>query len=271
LEHKTIPNYYPVKTLWEDVKIDRKIPYLQNINDKVFSKDPRIIKSLIWFSDSSSYILFANSEGKTVCDYRPMTSIRVTCTAEQNGQRETNMQSLAARNGIEYFTQEKVDRLADESVKCTVNLFDAVKPEAGEMEVVLAPGGSGVLLHEAIGHGMEADYNRKNISIFADKINKRVAPEFVTIVDNGTNLNSRGSLNIDDEGTDTEETFLVKNGILATYMHDRISAKHYKARLTGNGGHWKREKGALRRIVHQRAGFDRSRRFHLLREIRQSD
>ena len=103
------------------------------------------------------------------------------------------------------------------------------------MEVVLAPGSSGILLHEAIGHGMEADFNRKNISIFADKINKPVAPEFVTIVDNGTNLNIRGSLNIDDEGNDTEETYLVQDGILTTYLHDRISAKHYKARHTGNG------------------------------------
>ena len=231
LEHKTIPNYYPIKTLWDDVKIDRKIPYLQNINEKVFAKDSRIIR----FSDSSSYVLIANSEGKTVCDYRPMTSLRVSCTAEQNGQRETNGYSLAARNGIEFFTPENVDRLADESVRRTIDLFEAVKPEAGEMEVVLAPGSSGILLHEAIGHGMEADFNRKNISIFADKINKPVAPEFVTIVDNGTNLNIRGSLNIDDEGNDTEETYLVQDGILTTYLHDRISAKHYKARHTGNG------------------------------------
>jgi len=235
LEYKTIPNYYPIETLWEDVKIDRKIPYLQNINDKVFSKDSRIIKSRIWFSDSSSYILIANSEGKTVCDYRPMTSLRVSCTAEQNGRRESNGYGLAARHGIEFFSPDNVDRLADESVRRTINLFKAVKPEAGEMEVVLAPGSSGILLHEAIGHGMEADFNRKNISIFADKINKPVAREFVNIVDNGTNLNIRGSLNIDDEGNDTEETYLVRDGVLTTYLHDRISAKHYKARPTGSG------------------------------------
>jgi TldD protein len=118
--------------------------------------------------------------------------------------------SLAARHGIKFFTRENVEKLADESVKRTIDLFEAIKPEAGEMEVVLAPGSSGILLHEAIGHGMEADFNRKNISIFADKINKPVAKEFVSIVDNGTNLNIRGSLNIDDEGNDTEETYLVK-------------------------------------------------------------
>lgn len=235
LELKAGGDYYPIETVWEDVKIDRKIPYLQTINDRVFSKDKRIIKNRIWFSDSSSYVLIANSKGQIVCDYRPMTSIRVSCTAEQNGARESNGFNLAARDGIEFFTGDNVERLADESVKRTVDLFEAVKPEAGEMEVVLAAGSSGILLHEAIGHGMEADFNRKNISIFADKINKPVAKEFVSIVDNGTNLNIRGSLNIDDEGNGTEETYLVKDGILTTYLHDRISSKHYKSKATGSG------------------------------------
>jgi TldD protein len=235
LELKTRGDYYPIETLWEEVRIDRKIPYLQTINNRVFSKDKRIIKSRIWFSDSSSYVLIANSNGQIVCDYRPMTSIRVSCTAERDGRRESNGFDLAARHGIEFFTGENVERLADESVMRTIDLFEAVKPEAGEMEVVLAAGSSGILLHEAIGHGMEADFNRKNISIFADKINKPVARDFVSIVDSGTNLNIRGSLNIDDEGNDTEETYLVQNGILTTYLHDRISAKHYKAKHTGSG------------------------------------
>ena len=128
-----------------------------------------------------------------------------------------------------------LNRLAKEPVIRTIALFDAVKPEAGEMEVVLAAGSSGILLHEAIGHGMEADFNRKNISIFADKINKPVAESFVNIVDDATNTNMRGSINIDDEGNSTEKTFLVENGILRSYLHDRISAQHYKVNLTGSG------------------------------------
>jgi TldD protein len=116
-----------------------------------------------------------------------------------------------------------------------MDLFDAVKPDAGEMEVVLAAGSSGILLHEAIGHGMEADFNRKQISIFCDKIDKPVAESFVTIVDDGTNLNIRGSLNMDDEGNDTERTYMVTDGILTSYLHDRISAQHYGLRPTGNG------------------------------------
>ena len=229
------PNYYAIKTEWEQVTIDEKIPYLQTINDKVFSLDHRIIKSNIWFSDETSYILFANSEGRVTYDYRPQGSISVSCTAEQKGKREQGYFDLAGRRGIEFFTPENIDRLATESVKRTVSLFEAVKPQGGEMEVVLAAGSSGILLHEAIGHGMEADFNRKDISIFSDKIGKRVANEFVTIVDNGTNPNIRGSLNIDDEGNDTEETVLVENGVLTTYLHDRISAQHYGLKPTGSG------------------------------------
>jgi TldD protein len=228
-------NYYPIETPWEEVSIDKKMPYLQTINDKVFALDSRVIKSTIWFANQTAYMLFANSEGRVVYDYQPMGLIFVSCTAEQEGRREQNSFNLSARNGIEFFTPANVDRLAKEAVNNTVVLFDAVKPKAGEMEVVLAAGSSGILLHEAIGHGMEADFNRKGISIFSDKINKSVAQKFVSIVDNGTNPHIRGSINIDDEGNDTEETVLVENGILRGYLHDRISANYYQVKPTGNG------------------------------------
>jgi TldD protein len=229
------PDYYPIQTPWEDVKIDHKVPYLQRINDRVFAGDSRVIKSKVWFSDESTYILVATSEGNIRCDYQPQTRVSASCTAEQDGRRESNGFNLAGRQGIEFFTPERVNRIADEAVRRTITLFEAVKPEAGEMEVVLAAGSSGILLHEAIGHGMEADFNRKNISIFADKINKPVAENFVSIVDDGTNPNIRGSLNVDDEGNDTEVTYLVENGILRSYLHDKISARHYKVKPTGNG------------------------------------
>jgi TldD protein len=235
LNLQEIPNYYQIETSWEDVSISQKIPYLQTINEKVFSLDKRVLKSSIWFIDESSYILVATSDGKVAYDYQPMTLIYVTCTAGQDGKREMNSFNLAGRQGIEFFTPKNVDRLASEAVKRTVELFDAVKPEGGEMEVVLAAGSSGILLHEAIGHGMEADFNRKKVSIYADRIGKPIAKEFVSIVDNGTNPNIRGSINVDDEATDSQETYLVENGILRSYMHDRISAKHYGVKPTGNG------------------------------------
>jgi TldD protein len=233
-EHKPA-DYYRIKTPWEKITIDQKIPYLQQINQKVFELDNRIIKSKISFNNSTSFILVANSEGIVSFDYQPMGQISVSCIAEQNGQREQDSFNLAGRRGIEFFTDENVNRLAEEAVKKTVALFDATKPEAGEMEVVLSAGSSGILLHEAIGHGMEADFNRKEISIFADKIGKPVAESFVTIVDDGTNPNIRGSINIDDEGNDTEITYLVENGIMKSYLHDRLSAQHYKVKPTGNG------------------------------------
>lgn len=193
-----------------------------------------MIKSQIWFNDESTYILVADSEGKIACDYQPMTVIYVSCNAEENGRKEQNYYGLGGRQGIEYYTSERENLLADEAVRRTVALFEAVKPEGGEMEVVLAAGNSGILLHEAIGHGMEADFNRKKISIFSDKMNQKVAESFVSIVDDGTYPNSRGSINIDDEGNITEKTFLVENGILKNYMHDYISSKHYKVKPTGN-------------------------------------
>ena len=232
--HKT-PNYYPIQKKWQDVKIDQKIPFLEEINDKVFKQDSRIKKVTMYFIDGESSVLVATSEGRYCTDYRPMTLLGVNCIAEQNGKREDNGYNLSAREGIGFYTPERIDMLATESVSRTVNLFDAVKPEAGEMPVVLAAGSSGILLHEAIGHGMEADFNRKKVSIYADKINKPIANEIVNIVDDGTNQNIRGSLNVDDEGNDTQKTFLVENGILRTYLHDRISAKHYNLKPTGNG------------------------------------
>lgn len=235
MSFKNIPGYYEIKTPWEEVGIKDKIPYLQKINEKVFAADKRIIKSNIWFIDESSYVLIATSEGKLVYDYRPMGQVSVSCNAEQNGKREQNFFDLSGRRGIEFLTAENIDRLASEAVRRTVELFDAVKPQAGLMPVVLAAGSSGILLHEAIGHGMEADFNRKNISIFSDKIGKKVAENFVSIVDDGTNPNVRGSINVDDEGNDSQKTYLVKDGTMVSYLHDSISAKHYKLNPTGNG------------------------------------
>lgn len=233
-EHKPA-DYYRIRTPWEKIGIEQKIPYLQRINQRVFELDRRVVKSKISFNNNTSYILIVTSEGRVSYDYQPMGQISVSCIAEQNGQREQDSFNLSGRRGIEFFTDENVERLAKEAVTRTVSLFEATKPDAGEMEVVLSAGSSGILLHEAIGHGMEADFNRKGISIFADKIGKPVAEKFVTIVDDGTNPNIRGSINIDDEGNDTEKTCLVENGILKSYLHDRLSARHYGVKPTGSG------------------------------------
>ncbi|MBP1678918.1 MAG: TldD protein, part of TldE/TldD proteolytic complex, partial [Bacteroidetes bacterium] len=158
-----------------------------------------------------------------------------TVVAEKDGRRERAGWNFGGRRSLSYFTPAVVEELSKTAVARAVVLFEAVQPPAGEMPVVLGPGVTGILLHEAIGHGMEADFNRKSISIFSDKINKPVAEKFVSIVDDGTNPNVRGSINVDDEGNDSEKTFLVENGILRSYLHDRISAGHYGVKSTGSG------------------------------------
>jgi TldD protein len=229
------PRYYPIEVSWETVKADRKVPLVAALNEKAFKLDKRIVKTRVGFNDEVRYILMARSDGQMVTDFQPMTGAYVSCTAEQNGKREEGSFSLGGRYGFEFYKPELLDRMAREAVERTLILFDAIKPSAGEMEVVLAPGSSGILLHEAIGHGMEADFNRKKISIFSDKIGQPVAEKFVSIADDGTNPNQRGSINVDDEGNASERTMLVENGILRSYLHDRISSDFYKVKPTGNG------------------------------------
>jgi len=232
--HK-IPEYYPIELRWEDTGIDQKIPSLLMLNESMQKEDSRIIQTQVYFFDYTSWVLMANSTGRITCDYRPMTRVYAQCTAEKDGRREENYKSFGGRRGPEFYTQENMEKMGKEAVRRTVALFEAIPMKGGEMEVVLAPGESGMLLHEAIGHGMEADANRVGRSIYADKIGKSVAEPFVSIVDDGTLPGYRGSINVDDEGNDTQRTYLVRDGILETYLHDYISSQHYGVKPTGNG------------------------------------
>lgn len=215
--------------------VSKKVKLLRELNDKIFSIDKCVVKSSSSISDSSTVILYANSEGVIVGDIRPMARLMSNVIAEDGYKREQNRFDLSGRYGIDYFSEEKLDYIATNAVNSTIELFDAQPIKGGTMEVVLAAGSSGILLHEAIGHGLEADFNKKGSSIFANKIGQRVAKEFVSIVDDGTNNMSRGAINIDDEGVLSQKTFLVRNGILESYLHDRQTAKYYKVKPTGNG------------------------------------
>jgi TldD protein len=154
---------------------------------------------------------------------------------EKDGKVENYMASRSSREGSEFLTDDLVDVLVKEALEKTPVLFEATKPKAGEMEVVMSAGESGILLHEAIGHAFEADFNRKKTSIFSDKMGKKIAENFVSIVDDGTLQSDRGSLNFDDEGNPTMRTTLVEKGILTSYLHDRISSNFYKVKPTGSG------------------------------------
>lgn len=229
------PNYYPFKTSWENTSIKEKIPFIQRMNDNIFAADKQVIKVNAILGDSTSYILFYNSDGLLAWDYRPMVLLYGVCIMEKNGQIENFFVGRSQRMGSEFLTNELVDELSKEVVTKTSLLFSAIKPKAGEMEVVMGAGESGILLHEAIGHAFEADFNRKNTSIFSDKMGKKIAEDFVKISDDGTLPGARGAINFDDEGNPSEKTVIVNNGILSSYLHDRISANYYKVKPTGNG------------------------------------
>ncbi|MGM0621231.1 MAG: metallopeptidase TldD-related protein [Bacteroidota bacterium] len=228
-------NYYKISRKWEDVSVKDKVPFVQKINDKVFGLDEKVIKVNAFLNDESSYVMFYNSEGRLTYDYRPMISFGAVCIMEKDGQVENAYSARSFRKGFEWLTDDLVDELAREAVDRTNILFEATKPKAGEMPVVMGAGGSGILLHEAIGHTFEADFNRKGTSIFSDKMGKKVAADFVNIIDDGTLENNRGSINVDDEGNDVEKTYLVKDGVLNSYIHDRISSQYYGVAPTGNG------------------------------------
>ena len=235
VDEQPFKNYYPVINSWEDVNIQAKMPYLQKLNDRIFALDPRVTKVNAGINDSSSYILYYNSEGTLCHDYRPMIVVRATCIMQQGDKIENNSSSRAGRRDFGFLTDALIEEMAKEAVESTSILFEAVKPKGGEMPVVMAAGGSGILLHEAIGHAFEADFNRKNISIFSDKLNEKICDEHINVVDEGTREGDRGSINFDDEGVESQKTYIVKNGVLNSYLHDRISARHYGIEPTGNG------------------------------------
>ena len=227
--------YYKIAQQWEDISVKDKVPFVQKINDKVFELDEKVIKVNASLNDETSYILFYNSEGRLTYDYRPMVSFSAVCVMQKGDKIENGYAARSFRKGFEWLDDNLVNELAKEAVDKTNILFEATKPRAGEMPVVMGAGGSGILLHEAIGHTFEADFNRKGTSIFSDKMGKKVAESYINIIDDGTLENNRGSLNIDDEGNDVEKTYLVKDGVLNSYIHDRISANYYKVNPTGNG------------------------------------
>lgn len=235
LVEKMAPNYYKVSQKWENASVEQKIPFVQKVNDRLFELDGKVTKARVFQRDESSYVMFYNSEGLLTTDYRPMATLGVVCVMEKDGQIENDYSARSIRQGYEFLNEELVEELVQEAITKTNFLFGAGKPRAGELPVVLGAGGSGILLHEAMGHPFEADFNRKGESIFSDKMGKSVARDFINIVEDGTMEFNRGALNIDDEGNDVKKVYLVKDGILESYLHDRISARYYGVEPTGNG------------------------------------
>lgn len=235
IKESRFKNYYKIEKPWLDISVADKKAFVQRLNDRIFELDSRVIKASVSLNDSTSYILFFNSEGILTWDYRPMSIMYGSCIMEQEGKIENGSASRAYRKGFEFLNDDLIETLAKESVAQTSLMFEAVKPKGGEMPVVMGAGSSGILLHEAIGHTFEADFNRKNVSIFSDRLGKQICPANINVVDDGTIENARGAINFDDEGVESQKTYIVKDGVLESYLHDRISARHYNVAPTGNG------------------------------------
>jgi TldD protein len=226
---------YPMKESWREKGANAFLPFLTDLEKAILAKDNRIVKVIIRLSDSVSDVLMYNSLGELTFDTRPMGSVSVTTVFQQDGKTENKSVSRSFRIGAEFIGPALLNEIAEEAVKGIDQRFEAIRPKGGQMSVVMGAGASGILLHEAMGHTFEADFNRKGQSIFSDKLGRQVCPEGVNVVDDGTVAYNRGSGNYDDEGVPAEKTYMVKDGILCSYLHDRISASWYGVKPTGHG------------------------------------
>jgi TldD protein len=209
---------------------------LSTIDAYARSRDPRVVQVMASLHGEWQAVQILRGDGERTADLRPLVRLNVTVVVERDGKRESGTHGLGGREGFSRMLSEDTWKAAvDEALRQALLKLDSVPAPAGEMEVVLGSGWPGILLHEAIGHGLEGDFNRKKTSAFAGLMGQRVASAGVTVVDDGTLPDRRGSLTIDDEGTPTNRTVLIEDGILTGYMQDRLNARLMGARATGNG------------------------------------
>lgn len=229
-------NYYPLEKPAHDEPLQKKIALVKSAYEAAQKSDQKIKKVKVSFQDHLQYVTVVNSEGLLISDVRPMLKLFCSAIAEKGGKRESGFSGGGGRLGLEYFTDETTPQHIGTEAACeALSLLDAVVAPAGEIPVVLAPGHSGVLIHEAVGHLLEADFNRKRTSVFWDKMGRRVGNRQVTIYDDPTIPHFRGSYNIDDEGTIPRKILLIEEGIVKNFLQDRLSSRLMKMPLTGHG------------------------------------
>ncbi|MFS2166129.1 MULTISPECIES: metalloprotease TldD [unclassified Variovorax] len=212
-----------------------KVKLLEKVEKLARSRDPRVAQVMAGLASEYDVVLVARADGTLAADVRPLVRLSVTVIAEQNGRREIGSGGGGGRFGLAYFTDEQIAEYVDHAVKAALTNLDARPAPAGEMTVVLGSGWPGILLHEAIGHGLEGDFNRKGSSAFSGRIGQRVAAKGVTVLDDGTIADRRGSLNVDDEGNASQRNVLIEDGILKGYIQDALNARLMKVKPTGNG------------------------------------
>jgi TldD protein len=233
-------NLYPVETPPTNVPVQAKIELLGEIDRVARAYDPRITKVMASVASENRLMLVATSEGWVVGDARPLCRLQVTCIAEDTRAGVSNRQmgtfGGGARSEYGFFLDgDRYARFAREAARQAIVNLGADEAPAGTMDVVLGPGWPGILLHEAVGHGLEGDFNRKGTSAFSGRLGERVASDLCTVVDDGTIPGRRGSLNVDDEGTPTQRNVLIENGVLKGYLQDRLNARLMGVTPTGNG------------------------------------
>ena len=230
------PKHYPIKNPLKSLEDQQKVDLLHRVDCETRKLDSRIEEVIVSLVGVHEHILVARQDGSLVADVRPLVRMNVTVIVEQNGQREQGSMGGGGRSDYSYFLDQNTALdYGREAVRQALVNLEAVEAPAGNMTVVLGPGWPGILLHEAIGHGLEGDFNRKGTSAFSGRVGERVASDLCTVVDDGTLPGRRGSLSIDDEGTPTELTVLIENGILKGYMQDQLNARLMGVKSTGNG------------------------------------
>jgi TldD protein len=213
-----------------------KVALLQEIDAWCRARDPRVAQVMVSLAGEQRTVEIVRADGRLIRDVRPLARLNVQITVDRDGRRESGYSGAGGRAGFEaWITPDKWREQAEEALRQALVNLDAIPCPAGEMDVVLGPGWNGVLLHEAVGHGLEGDFNRKGTSAFSGRVGERVAAPGVTVFDDGAIPGRRGSLTVDDEGTPTGRTVLIEDGILVGYMHDRMSARLMGLTATGNG------------------------------------
>ncbi len=225
------PGLDPITTLDSTTKVK----LLEKVERAARAKDPRVAQVMAGLAAEYDVVLVARADGTLAADVRPLVRLSVTVIAEQKGRREVGSAGGGGRFGLAYFDDAIIEQYVDEAVKAALTNLEARPAPAGEMTVVLGPGWPGILLHEAIGHGLEGDFNRKGSSAFSGRVGQRVAAKGVTVLDDGTIADRRGSLNVDDEGNTSQRNVLIEDGILQGYIQDAMNSRLMGVTPTGNG------------------------------------
>ncbi|MFC5498678.1 metalloprotease TldD [Caenimonas terrae] len=212
-----------------------KVKLLERTEQLARKKDPRVKQVMAGLASEWDVVMVARADGTLAADVRPLVRLSVTVIAEQSGRREMGSGGGGGRFGLAYFDDAQIESYVNDAVKAAITNLDSRPAPAGEMTVVLGPGWPGILLHEAIGHGLEGDFNRKGSSAFSGRIGQRVAAKGVTVLDDGTISDRRGSLNVDDEGNASQRNVLIEDGILRGYIQDSLNARLMGVAPTGNG------------------------------------